>query len=700
MIEIGVTAYAVAAMAFLFLTVLAVRRRPPEGWLIFAGASSTAWAAVLAAHLSTAITVPDVVLEALELLRSVSWFAFLLAMLGSPVADERNGIAVVRVMKIVAVALPATLLIAILVFVSAPGVPGGEYASDMLKVGHLLLSVFGLVLVEQLFRNADVETRWSIKFLCFGIGGLFAFDFYLFADALLLKQMDPDIWIARGIVNALVVPLIAISASRDSLWSGGLVVSRHVVFHSTALLAAGAYLMLMAAAGYYIRAYGGQWGGVLQAAFFFGAVVTMLIFALSGKARARLKVFVGKHFFRSKYDYRKEWLHFTGILTQTEQQEDFRLRILRAIAESVECTIGVMWTKSVDGAYFAPTVVWNTAIPTDARVSLDRPLVRFLEQRQWVIDLKQYAEGPERYDDLELPAWLKQLPQSRMILPLLHHDELEAFIVLGQPRVNVELNWEDHDLLKTLGRQAAGYLRLIATSEALTEARQFEAFNRLSAFVVHDLKNVVAQLSLVVTNSRKHINDPDFMADAVHTVENSVNKMNRMLTQLSKDRTETGTGEVIDLASVVNEVVTQRSFVDPVPTVHNADSTAAAVVADPDRLTAVIGHIVQNAQEATSNEGSVAVRTYVDNEWSVVEVTDTGRGMDQEFIRTRLFRPFDTTKGNAGMGVGVYESREFALAHGGEVDVVSQPEKGTTFRVKLPRYPAAAEGETPMRAAR
>jgi signal transduction histidine kinase len=139
--------------------------------------------------------------------------------------------------------------------------------------------------------------------------------------------------------------------------------------------------------------------------------------------------------------------------------------------------------------------------------------------------------------------------------------------------------------------------------------------------------------------------------------------------------------------------------VDPAPTVHNSDSTAA-VVADLDRLSAVIGHIVQNAQEATSNEGSVAVRTYVDNEWSVVEVTDTGCGMDQEFIRTRLFRPFDTTKGNAGMGVGVYESREFAMTHGGAVDVVSQPEKGTTFRIKLPRYSAAAEGETPMRAAR
>ena len=699
MSEFGATVYAVAATAFLFLTVLAARRRSKERLLIFATACSTAWAALIAAHLSPAVEVPDIALETAELLRAISWFVFLLGLLDNSSADERNGMAVVRVMKKLAFALPATLLVAFLLFVSVPGIPGAQHVVEIFRVGHLMLAVFGLVLVEQLFRNADSEMRWGIKFLCFGIGGLFAFDFYLYADALLLKQIDPDLWIARGIVNVLVVPLVAISATRDALWSGGLVVSRHVVFHSAALLAAGAYLMLMAAAGYYIRAYGGQWGGVLQVTFFFGAAVMMAMFALSGQARARLKVFVDKHFFRSKYDYRKEWLNFTEVLTESDPQQGVRQRILTAIAEVVECTSGVMWTKAVDGAYFAPAAAWNIALPPEARAPSDQPLVQFLERRQWVIDLDQYAEEPGRYEGFELPAWWSELPKPRLILPLLHHDELEAFVVLGQPRVNVELNWEDHDLLKTLGRQAAGYLRLMVTSEALSEARQFEAFNRLSAFVVHDLKNVAAQLSLVVTNAQKHMHDPEFMMDTVHTIENSVNKMNRMLTHLRKDRGDTDSNEVVDLTAVVREVVKEQSTVDPAPVAVNTDSAVVAF-ADRDRLAAVIGHLVQNAQEATPDDGSVEIRAYVEAAWSVVEVKDTGCGMDEAFIRTRLFRPFDTTKGNAGMGVGAYESREFALAHGGTVDVVSQPGKGTIFRIKLPRYPGAAGQETPLRAVR
>ena len=698
MSELGVAAYAAAAAAFLFLTVLTVRRRSSETLLIFAGASSTVWAAAQAYHLSALGSVPYLALEALELLRAAAWFVFLLGLLGSSTTGEGNGVAVVRVMKIVAIGLPITLLATFLVFASVPDAPGGQYVSDTLRVGHLLLAVFGLVMVEQLFRNANTEARWGIKFLCFGVGGLFVFDFYLYADALLLKQLDPDLWIARGIVNALVVPLVVISAMRESLWSGGLVVSRHVVFHSAALLAAGAYLMLMAAAGYYIRAYGGEWGGVLQVAFFFGAALIMLIFAVSGQARARLKVFVAKHFFPSKYDYRKEWLHFTEVLSETEQRQDVHQRILKAIAAVVECTNGAMWTKAVDGAHFTPAAAWNMVLPPEARVSLDHPLVQFLEGRRWVIDLRPHAEEPERYNELELPAWLNELPQPRLILPLLHHDELEAFIVLGQPRVNMELNWENYDLLKTQGSQAAGYLRLIAINEALAEARQFEAFNRLSAFVVHDLKNVVAQLSLVVTNARKHMRDPDFMVDTVHTVENSVNKMNRMLRQLKTDRTQpTGTAEVIDLASVVNEVVAQRSSVHPVPSLGGANNSVAVLV-DPDRLAAVIGHIVQNAQEATPHDGSVKITLHTEGAWSVIEVTDTGCGMDEEFIQTRLFRPFDTTKGNAGMGVGAYETREFALTHGGEVDVVSESGQGTTFRIKLPRYSVVADRETPMRA--
>ncbi len=688
MAAVGVIAYVAASAAFAFLTGLLLtvwRGRTAGRVLLVAAACSMLWAALQAYHASSLGPLPDALLEIAELGRAAAWYAFIICLLGDPTAEERNGYGVRRTMKIVAVGLPAVLFTLLVVVASVPQVPGHQYAADVFRVSHLLLAVFGLVLIEQLFRNANVERRWGIKFLCFGIGGLFAFDFYLFADALLVKQIDLDLWHARGVVNALAVPLIVVSGVRDPLWASKVEMSRHAVFHSAALLAAGVYLMLMAAAGYYIRAYGGQWGGALQIAFLFGAAVILAVLALSGQARARLKVFVGKHFLQSKYDYRREWLRFADALSETGQDEDIPVRVVKTIAKIVESPSGMMWIKPDSEADFVPVVMWNMTVAPGAKTAQREPMIEFLATRQWIIDLAEYARAPGRYEDLQLPMWLQALTKARLVLPLMHHSDLEGFVVLGQPRADMALNWEDHDLLKTVGRQAASYLRLIKTSDALSEARQFEAFNRLSAYVVHDLKNLVAQLSLVVTNAKKHMHKPEFVTDAIHTVDNAVGKMNRMLVQLRKEHVFSGADKAIDMAQIVTQVVTERTTMMPAPSTNNL-AGEVLTMADPDRLAAVIGHIIQNAQEATPDDGKVEVSLHGNKQWGVLEVEDNGCGMDEQFVRLRLFRPFDTTKGNAGMGVGAYEAREFARAYGGDVEVSSEPHKGTTFVLRLPRH--------------
>ncbi len=638
MAAVGVLAYAAATAAFVFLTGLLLtvwRGRTAARVLLVAAACSTLWAALQAYDASSLAPLPDALLEIAELVRTAAWYAFIIGLLDDPAAQERNGYGVLRTMKIVAIGLPAMLFTVLVIVASAPEVPGHQYAADVFRVGHLLLAVFGLVLVEQLFRNANVERRWGIKFLCFGIGGLFAFDFYLFADALLVKQIDLDLWHARGAVNTLAVPLIVVSGVRDPLWTGKVEMSRQMVFHSVALLAAGVYLMLMAAAGYYIRAYGGQWGGALQIAFLFGAVVILAVLALSGQARARLKVFIGKHFLQSKYDYRREWLRFADTLSETGQEKDIPARVVKTIAKIVESPSGMMWIKPDSEADFIPVVMWNMTAQPGAKTAQSEPMIEFLATRQWIIDLDEYARTPGRYEDLELPMWLQALTQARLVLPLMHHSDLEGFVVLGH--------------------------------------------------VVHDLKNLVAQLSLVVTNAKKHMHKPEFVADAIQTVDNAVGKMNRMLVQLRKEHVSSGSDKVIDMAQVVTQVVKERTTMVPVPSTNNLADEVLTMV-DPDRLAAVIGHIIQNAQEATPDDGKVKVSLHGDNEWAVLEVEDNGCGMDEEFVRSRLFRPFDTTKGNAGMGVGAYEVREFARACGGDVEVSSEPGKGTTFVLRLPRH--------------
>jgi putative PEP-CTERM system histidine kinase len=260
---------------------------------------------------------------------------------------------------------------------------------------------------------------------------------------------------------------------------------------------------------------------------------------------------------------------------------------------------------------------------------------------------------------------------------------LVAFIVLMRSPTRGALNWEDSDLLKTVGRQAASYLVLWQATDALAESRQFEAFNRLSAYVVHDLKNLVAQLDLVVDNSKRHLHKPGFMEDALQTVGNASAKMNRLLGQLRKGRAENGSARNVNLNNVLEDVVRARGQTSPAP-VLEACAEELRVSADRDRLGAVIEHLIQNAQEATPADGHITVRVKADGDFALVEVEDDGAGMDAAFVAERLFKPFDTTKGNAGMGVGVYESREFVNALGGEISVESAPRRGTVFRVKLP----------------
>ena len=207
------------------------------------------------------------------------------------------------------------------------------------------MAILGMILVEQVYRNTPVRQRWGIKFACLGIGGIFAYDFYFYSDALLLKQINPEIWAARGIINALVVPLIAVSAARNPDWSLGIAVSRRILFYSVALFGAAAYLLAMAAAGYYLRFFGGSWGTVMQVSFLFGAIVLLLAVLFSGTLRSWLRVFISKHFFSYNYDYREEWLRFTRTLAEGEH--GLEERVIQALAQLVESPAGGLDPKGI-----------------------------------------------------------------------------------------------------------------------------------------------------------------------------------------------------------------------------------------------------------------------------------------------------------------------------------------------------------------
>jgi len=546
-----------------------------------------------------------------------------------------------------------------------------------------VLAITGLVLVEQFYSNSSTQERWAIKYLCIALGGAFIFDFYLYSEAMLFSAYDKGVWNGRGLINALLVPLIWISLKRRIQTDLKVAISHRMAFHTVSLLGTGIYLILMAAAGYYIRLVGGDWGHLLQTVFLFGAALVLLLVVSSGMVRARLRVFLSKHFFRYRYDYREEWLRFTSMLTEGEPGSQFFERVLHAMARLVESPGAGLWLRQEQGPY-RRVAEWNLA-SINGQIAADDPFVRFMEARNWVLDLNDCRDRPDMLEGAELPLWLQGETEAWLAVPLLWHERMLGFMILSPSMGKVTFNWEVSDLLKTAARQATAHLAQAQAAEALTVARQFESFNRAAAFVVHDIKNLVAQLSLLLANAEKHRHKPEFQEDMLATVESSVARMNRMLAKLRDEPNQARTS-TIPLETLLQEVINSKAAYSLKPALQ-IDATGLWVKAESEKLIRVIGHIVQNAIEATPFSGKVGVTLSREDDWGIISVVDTGSGMDEAFIRDRLFRPFASTKGT-GMGIGAYECREYIQELGGIILVESTPgpsaRQGTRFTIRLP----------------
>jgi putative PEP-CTERM system histidine kinase len=546
----------------------------------------------------------------------------------------------------------------------------------------MALPVLALVLLEQIYRNVTEDSRWNIKPLSLGLAGLFLFDLYLYSQAVLFKRLDGDALSVRGGVHALMVLLLLLSTTRRRDWIASIRISQKAAFHSATLLVAGAYLIFISAVGYYVRYFGGEWGRALQVGVVFSALIALLVLALSGSFRAKLRVLVGKHFFRYRYDYREEWLKFTQTLSSSNAPQDMGQQVVRALADMLDSPGGGLWMKSTSEPVFRQTAYWNL-VATSAKEDADSSFCQFLVGSGWVINLEEYRSFSKRYGSLVLPLWLQDVAQAWLIVPLTASSELIGFVVLARARTNIDVNWEVNDLLKTAGSQAASYLAQMRATETLLEVRKFDAFNRMSAFVVHDLKNIVTQLSLMLKNAKRLHANPEFQQDMLMTVENSLDRMRQLMLQLREGATPPGTAVGVDLEVVVQRISVMASKRDR----HLEVILTGRVVTrgHEERLERIIGHIVQNAFDATDPSGRVWLTLDRSNGQARVEIGDTGQGMTEEFVQERLFKPFQTTK-QAGMGIGAYESFQYVQELGGKILVNSVLNKGTLVTLLLPLF--------------
>ena len=675
-IEVG---YGIAAVAFLALLILAglsrIRSRQRLILLIVTGANF-AWA--LAIVCSPLIRPPVWLLVGLEVARLASWLVFITDLMG--LVGQRG--AELRLLKFFGLGLPVAVVgyviiqPALQIYAGINWLPRG---SDALLI---VIPVAGILLLENLLRNTDRDTRWAVKYFCIAIGVIFIYDFFYFADVTASGRPNTTLFAARGFVNAMMVPLIAVGVARSRSWPVAIHVSRGVIFHSFALIGSGLYLLTMAAASYYVRHVNGEWGPSLQLIFLIGAASILAVILASGSMRARVRYFISRNFFSLKYDYRETWMHFVGALSSTSPELGLQRRLLSAVADLVDSTAAGLWIRSEEAATYIPQVSTNLgdALPTEP---LGSSLEDWFRRHHTVIELAE-ATDERRYPNLQLPDWLRTLTRGWLLVPLIHRDLLQGFIVLGEPRITRSLDWEDYELLMAIGNQAASYIAEEQSTNALSESRQLQLVSRRFAFVAHDLKNIVGQLTLMLSNARRFKDNAQFRSDMFETIVHSVDRMNALLDQLRSMRDDTGIaiGEPIAPGLVLKEVADTWERDRPG---FSADlqPISGLLRASPERLRSVVEHLVQNAFDAAGDEGRVALRARAIEDAAIIEVEDDGPGMDLEFVQQKLFRPFVSTR-PTGFGIGAYQIREYVRSMGGQLEVRSVPGKGTTMQVFLP----------------
>lgn len=680
-----------ALAAFLFAALVAWQATLPQGnfrrlMLTLACAATALWCGV-AAVAGPASVVAEVAMNVADL----GWLAFMLA-LQAPGREDRRRALILGLYGVLALVLLAGIALQMLpvVFSGSPRIQQGILLSSLTL--RLTTATGALVLVHNLFTAASAEARWGIGTPMFALAVMWSFDLNLAAVSYLMDQWPVELFAVRGFVLALLAPLlVTVSRFTDV---GPVRPSRSARFQTLPLIAVGAYLALMVLLSKVLHLTGNLYllGDITVALGF--SSLALLLFP-STRMRTRLKRTLARHLFQHRYDYRVEWRRFTDTLGRpSEGAVPLTERMVQAIADIPESPGGLLLLTADDGGLdiFARRG-WTMAEAPPQRAG-SKVLADYLQQSGDIIELDPVRLGEASIPADTVPEWMMAEERAWAIVPLLHFDRLVGAVLLEQPEVSRRLDWEDHDLLRVAGRQVASYLAEARGQEALSDARRFDEFNRRFAFIMHDIKNLVSQLSLLARNAERHADNPAFRADMIATLQSSVGKMNDLLARLSQHhRSRSEQPKRHALRPLVERIVAQKAAHHPVMIEGRSDVTA---MVDPGRLEQALGHLVQNAIDASGADTPVEVRIAQRGREATIEIVDKGCGMSAEFVRSRLFHAFSSTK-EGGFGIGTFEARSLVAAMNGRVEVSSREGEGSRFSIILPIAPAL--GRPTMQAA-
>ncbi len=660
-----------AAFGILGLLLLAGRAKSRAATALAMACSATAIWALAAAFEGP---VPVMVLAPVETLRDAVWLYFMRALLLPRQGPMPPWARTVVTTSFAVVAFAVALDLAVLALL-----PAEPMLLQPQIIARIAIAVLGLSLVENYYRNMQEDDRWNAVPLVIAIGAMFSFDLFFYVDAQLSRKFVAPLIAARALADAMSVPLVVLALVRSHNLRTDVRVSRKAAFHAVTLVSSGVFLMAAAVVGVMFRRYGGQWGILLEVTSLFGSALVLATVVSSETARSRIRMVVLRNFYSYRYDYRVEWLRSIEALSTGEAAGNLPERLIRVAADIVNSPGGVLFQLR-DDAYL-PTAFWNAHVASEAREPADSAFIAGFRGGRWIQELT----GPSASDapDGPRPAWLAGRDEFWLAVALTRQGGVMGFVLLEKARAPVHPDWEVFDLLRTVAGQMASYLFEQQTERALADAQLLQEYSKRFAFVVHDIKNLSSQLGLILSNARRHGDNPEFQADVLRTVENSVGRMNKLISQLrfaaAADASAPASPDATDAAAIVRELAAMSSHSGRVEV---GAAASARVLMDAEQLRSVLAHLINNAVEASGAAGRVRVSLGDDGERVTIDITDEGPGMDVSFVRDELFRPFRSTK-DTGLGIGAFQTRELIRAAGGQLNVITKPGAGTTMRIVL-----------------
>ncbi|HEY2008358.1 MAG TPA: XrtA/PEP-CTERM system histidine kinase PrsK [Rhizomicrobium sp.] len=642
-------------------------------YFIFAQLSTAIWAQSFV--LASNGIVPVAALDILGTLRDGAWLALSLALMYRP-AGRLGYWWTVSVLAAGLVCLQLLLLFTPAIMGAVAGV-----RLDVTLI-RMCITLLGFALIENVLRNASKADFWALKHWAIGLFGILLFQLLVRIPEFLTHSGDFDMSLASPLIFLIAFPFFVVSSTRIPQLQFRFHSSRTFVFHTATLIGAGILLQGTALAAWYVRSYGGTNATALAITVVFSGLAGIAAAFSSGTVRSRIRLLINEYFFAFKYDYRVEWEKVIRGLT-SDLNKPIAERALRVLCDLLDTSGGAIWLyreswrQFILGAKLGVTVDATTFREDDERIEILRNDIRPLAQ----------LKGANS-DESPLSAFLSCVDQGRTIIPLRQRSSLIGFVILNRPRVERPLDWEDEALVRLVSMQVTAYLVQEEMSQSLADARQLDDFNKRFAFIVHDIKNTIGQLSLMVRNMSQFGDRKEFRDDMVVTLGNAVDRLGMLLTSLtavgSQGAATAGQAQLVDLNDFLRGFCDEKRMLGYALILHGS-AVPAKTLTNAAALRRVLEHVLANALEASDPGSPVDIILSIKENIFLIRVIDRGVGMTQQFIDEELFRPLKTTK-RGGSGLGAFQIRELMRELGGDVTVESRVGEGTEVTLSLPRH--------------